>query len=205
MMVCERRMPQIDIEEWLQYISQMLSGDLFAAILLLVGVWGLCFRLAKGLLAGEWRYDRGRQHLARLAANEPLTARYEDAIKLLLSLVDKWAGDRFLERADATRSSQPNPFRHPSPWSNGIYDLTLRLALTYPVLFLFVNWVWSGQSMPGLQVFLPSQSEEWPPRVRGCRSISCLVPIPPEPSSPRLAWWILFQSRWLGCLCCLYC
>ncbi len=109
------------------------------------------------------RHDRGRQDLARLAAklDARLTAFYRNGVTLMLSLVDRAAGDRFLERAESGQTGNPHPFRNPVPWSNGVYDLTLRLALVYPIFFVFAGWAWSGRSAPGLEAFLAPEPEGW--------------------------------------------
>jgi hypothetical protein len=79
----------------------------------------------------------------------------------MLSLVDRGAGDPFLDRAESVQTGNPHPFRNPAPWSNGAYDLTLRLALFYPVSFAFAGWAWSGRSAPGLEEFLAPEPDGW--------------------------------------------
>jgi hypothetical protein len=150
-------------KEWFQSISQALGVDL--ADITLIAVWLFSFLLARKLLAGERKDDRGRQDLATLAGklNERLTVLYENAVTLMLSWVDRGAGDRFLDVAALFRVTPHSfSFRHRLlPWSNGLYDLTLKLALAYPIVFLVAGWAWIGGVMPGLEVFLPAVPEGW--------------------------------------------
>ncbi len=146
---------------WLPDFAQALGVELSDVTLL--GVWMFSYGLARRLLGSGPRHDRGRQDLARLAVtfNDRLTAFYRNGVNLMLSQVDRGAGDRFLDRAESGHSGNPHPFRDPSPWSSGVYDLTLRLAFAYPILFFFAGWVWGGRSAPGLEIFLASEPEVW--------------------------------------------
>ncbi len=118
-----------DSQGWSSDIAQVLGVEL--SDITLLAVWLFSFALARMLLGSGPRHDRGRQDLARLAVtfDDRLTAFYRDGVTLMLSLVDRGAGDRFLDWAESGPTGNPHPFRNPVPWSNGVYDLTLRLAL----------------------------------------------------------------------------
>ena len=143
---------------FLQWIEQTVGLELSAVTL--IGVWLFCFAVAKRLLSVKRRGDRGLADLARYAGTwrGRLGALYDDGVRLLLVFVDRLAGDGFLERADA---AQAGGRRQPLPWSNGLYDLTLKLSLAYPLLFALAVWFWTGTASPGLELFFGTDVEGW--------------------------------------------
>ena len=112
---------------------------------------------ARLLLTGSNRDDVGRARLASWAevSRAWLTRAYNVGPERVLGLLDRLAQDGYLERTDdAGMRGVRSLFRVP-PWSPGLYNLTLLLAFAYPLLFLFGGWVWSGQTMAGLDGVMP--------------------------------------------------
>lgn len=145
------------VHEMLNGVIQAVGLDLSGFTLL--AVWLASFALAKKLLGGSRKADRGRRIWAWLAGklHSRLRNLYGDGITLLLSWLDRGAGDDFLEKA--ARLQSRIAFRNPSPWSYGLYDLTLKLALAYPLLFFVVGWMLWGGTVTGLDTFLPPEPE----------------------------------------------
>ncbi len=104
-----------DSQGWFSDIAQVVGVELSDVTLL--AVWLFSFGLARKLLGSGPRHDRGRQELARLAGtfDDRLTAFYRSGVTLMLSLVDRGAGDRFLDRAASGQTGNPHPFRSPAP------------------------------------------------------------------------------------------
>jgi len=114
-------------------------GPLFVAVF-----WGL-----RKVLAPERKDDRFLAFLAAKAAGFGTTLErlYGGAVDGFLRWIDRRAGDDYLERAMAGG-------KWTSPWSPGLYDFTLLLAVAYPFIFLFVGWTVNGIPPPGLEVLV---------------------------------------------------
>lgn len=123
----------------------------------LISIWIFCFALARRLLGSGPKQDRGREDLARIAANldSKLRTFYNGSVGFMLLFIDRLARDRYTAKTVYSLPKGLHPFRKPSPWSNGLFDLTLRLAIAYPIIFLIFGWVWSGQTLTGLDFLLP--------------------------------------------------
>ena len=128
-----------------------------ASAVTLICVWIFCFDLARRLLGSGPKQDRGREDLARIASNldSKLRTFYNGSVGFMLLFIDRLARDRYTAKTVHSLPKGLHPFRKPSPWSNGLFDLTLRLALAYPIMFLIFGWVWSGQTLTGLDFLLP--------------------------------------------------
>lgn len=145
----------------------------------LIAVWLGGFFVAARLLGTGPKDDLGRKHLASFAETygARLGAWYEASVYWLLSLVDKLSRDRYLERSRSGPSRGLDRTGYPLPWSNGLYDLTLRLAVAYPFLFAFGFWVWSGQTAPGLELLLPEGVENWHRVLVGCGLVAVVFSV----------------------------
>ena len=129
----------------------------------LVGVWLAAFSIAKLLLAGGRKHDEGRNTLAATAGwfRRLLEDYYVAGVAGFLRVSDRLAGDHYLKTPEPKRLRDLDPRGESGPWSNGLYDLCLRLALAYPLVFLFLGWGFSGEIMAGLAGFLPNVPEGW--------------------------------------------
>src|SRR4051812_46147514 len=103
--------------------------------------------LAHHFAAADLEDSGGRAKLREaLEAGGELRRLY---IRLLTPQLDRL--DRFLGDSDKAAFSLPSPFRnrerHPY-WTGWSFDRCALLALVYPLLSLFVVWVWQSESGP---------------------------------------------------------
>src|SRR3954454_15977730 len=126
-------------------------GDLFKMLgspFGLIGTIALtAFGIAHHFAAADLKNAAGRERLRNaLLAGGHWRRLY---IQLLTPALDRL--DRFLGDADKAAFSLPSPFgnreAHPY-WTGWSFDRCALLALVYPLLSLFVVWVWTGESGP---------------------------------------------------------
>ncbi len=131
-------------------------------------VFYLSFLFARSILGSERKEDTARKSGAEFSGkwDKRLKYYYMSAVRLLHSWLDKLAGDQYLEKPackynDLSSYLTPRSSGVLSPWSNGLYDLTLKLALAYPIFFLFLGWVLYGHAASEFEVMLPPGIDLW--------------------------------------------
>ncbi len=128
----------------------------------------LSFWFTRRILGSERVADEGRKGAAEFSEKwkKRLEYFYTRTVNLLLSWLDKLADDQYLDKP-ARKQGRLSSYLTPrssgvlSPWSNGLYDLTLKLALVYPIFFLFLGWVLYGHVASGFEVMLPPGIDLW--------------------------------------------
>ena len=116
-------------------------------------VFCVSFLFARSILGSERKEDTARKLGAEAAErwDKRLKYYYMSSVRLLLSWLDRLAGDQYLDRPACKRGKLSS---YLTPWSSGLYDLTLRLALAYPIFFLFLVWVLYGHVISGFEIVL---------------------------------------------------
>lgn len=145
--------------EKIEQITSILGVD--ASKITLISIWIFCFFLAMKLLGSGPTNDKGREDLAKIAGklSSQLRTFYNGSVATMLLFIDKWARDRFVAKTIRSLPKGLRPFKAPSPWSVGLYDMTLKLALAYPIVFLIFGWLLSGNILVDLRMFLPQIPE----------------------------------------------
>src|SRR3954453_938109 len=148
-------------------------GDLFKMLgspFGLIGTIALtAFGIAHHFAAADIKNAAGRERLrTALLAGGHWRRLY---IQLLTPALDRLA--RVLGAADMAPFSLPPPFgnREARPyWTAWSFDRCALLALVYPLLSLFVVWVWQGESGPIAEFLGMHRATDW-----GSRSIAAVL------------------------------
>ncbi len=120
----------------------MALGSVFSTVF-----WGL-----RKILVPKRKGDKSLAFLADKATGfrAVLDKLYGRGVDGFLEWIDRRAKDDYLNRAEAGTGST-------SPWSTGLYDFTLLLAVAYPLLFLVAGWAINGLPPPGLEAIVAAE------------------------------------------------
>ena len=136
------------MEKLISQISSALSDGTLSfneLVFLAIAIFSVAFTLAKIAFTGKHKDDHLRQLITDKASFLGRAGDiYFNSIDGMLRWLAARAGDR---------ESYPNSSTF-APWSAGLYDFTLKLALIYPLLFLWLSWLWTGSVSTGVFTFL---------------------------------------------------
>ena len=97
------------------------------------------------------------QFLRWISRFEPV---YLQGLGRCLHLLDGWLGETPIALSPATSSKGWRRWFGSNPWTGGLYDLCLKLAVLYPIFALLGFWILANQGMLGEVVFLESLPSE---------------------------------------------
>jgi hypothetical protein len=151
-------------------LVKMLGSPLWLIFTIAAAVGGIFYPFA----AADLKNAAGRERLrTALHAGGHWRRLY---IQLLTPALDRL--DRFLGDADKASFSLRSPFgnreAHPY-WTCWSFDRCALLALVYPLLSLFVVWVWTGESGPIAEWLKMKHGAPWWSRLVAAISVALLI------------------------------